>query len=174
MIAWWAMVLACRRHAGLVVLETAASVVDEPAEEVRAVVVGPRYWTEAGGICLEIPQGWSGTTGPPPDVLRLAQDGTGIGFEIRTWTPGADVPPREGFVVSFEDSGGFRTVPILAPGASTRTWQSDDPEAPTIQAWYGELNGSSVEIAGSFPPGRLTEGREVVDPLLRGVCTTWR
>ena len=171
MIGWW-WVLGCPKPAAPEVVAPLPPV--EPTEEARASVVGPRYWTEPGGLCLEIPEGWSGTTGPPPDVLDLTQADTGFGLQIRTWDPGTELPPRQGFTVAFEDPGGFRTVPLLAPGASTRTWQSDAPTGPTIQAWYGEVNGRSVEVAATFPLGRLTEGREVVDPLLRGVCTTWR
>jgi hypothetical protein len=171
MIPGWALVLACRGSHRDTVVPDVRPPAPEAEAEARASVVGPRYWTEPGGLCLEIPEGWSGTTGPPPEVLALTQSGTGFGLEIRTWAAGDALPPREGFRISFEDPGGFRTVPLLAPGAATRTWESDDPTGPTIQAWYGELNGRSVEVAASFPLGRITEGREVVDPLLRGVCT---
>jgi hypothetical protein len=74
--------------------------------------------------------------------------------------------------VVFEDDGQYRTVPLLAPYAATKTWQSDDPLGPILQAWYGSIDHLAIEIAVSLPRGRATEGRAAVDPLLQSICWT--
>jgi hypothetical protein len=141
----------------------------EPSAQ-REPIEGPHYWTEPSGLCLEIPDGWAGTVGPPPLVLELAQRDTGFGLMIRTWPAHEPMPDREGFWLSFEDDGQYRTVPLLAPHAATKTWQSEDPLGPTVQAWYGSIDHLAIEIAVSYPMGRATEGRSVVDPLLQAIC----
>ncbi|MEQ1504376.1 MAG: hypothetical protein ABMB14_19200 [Myxococcota bacterium] len=140
----------------------------------RSPITGPAYWSEPGGLCLEVPAGWTGSTGASPDLLTLVQDRTGFGFEIRGWPVAEPTPPRPGWTVSWEDTGAWRTVPILATATGTRTWQSDEGDGRAIQSWYGPLGDRTVEIAAVYPPGRTIEGRDVIEPLLHALCTTWR
>lgn len=143
----------------------------EPVQQ-RQPIEGPRYWTEPSGLCLEIPDGWSGTTGPPPLVLELVQKETGVGLLVRTWPAQEPMPAHEGYQLVFEDDGQYRSVPLLAPYAASKTWQSDDPLGPTLQAWYGSIDHLAIEVAVTYPLGKATEGRSVVDPLLQGLCWT--
>lgn len=135
----------------------------------RRPIDGPVRWDEPGGLCLDIPEGWSGTSGSPPVLLDLVQADSGFGLAIRTWSPGQTPPLLDGFYVVFEDEGIYRTVPLL-PAAGTRTWASEDPDGPTVQTWYGQLGERIVEIAASCPIDRFTEGRAVIDALVREIC----
>lgn len=138
----------------------------------RAPIKGPSYWTEPGGLCLEVPPGFSGSSGAPPLVLDLAQEG-GFGVQIRVGPAGQPLPERHGFHVLFESPGGsYRSVPVLAPGASSATWGTDDPSGPLVQTWTNDIGGRAVEVAAIYPHGRLTEGELVLEPLLDSVCRT--
>lgn len=139
----------------------------------RTPVAGPRYWSESGGLCMEVPAGWSGTAGPPPLLLELEQAGTGFRFEL-TASPTDRGPDREGLFLLFDDAQAYRAVPILAPDAGSRTWQSLDPAGPTVQSWSNVIGGRWVEVAATYPLGFATEGRSVVEPLFQALCTTWR
>jgi hypothetical protein len=163
-----ALLLGCPKPPAAPPLETPRV----PADEVRRTpVAGPRYWTEGGGLCLEVPVGWTGTTGPAPLLLELEQEGTGFRIEVLAWD-GRDAPAdREGYVVMFDDAGAYRTVPILTPSGS-RTSEALDPGGDSVHAWYAPLNGRLVEVAAVLPAGRATEGLAAVEPVLRALCTT--
>ena len=145
---------------------------DAPATK-RTPIVGPRYWTEPGGLCLEVPPGWTGTAGRPPLLLDIEQPTTGFGFQLRAWPATEAVPPREGYDVLFEDGDGFRTVPILGDDTATRTWLSSDASGAMITSWSGPLGDRIVEVAILTPLGRATEGRRAVGEVVRGLCKTW-
>lgn len=167
-LGWWWLLAACPKPAaGPPPLDGAGL----GPTSVRAPIAGPRYWAEPGGLCLEIPAGWSGTTGPEPHLLIL-EDEDGIRFEV-TATAGPPPDERPGHVSTFADDGSYRTVPILTPSA-TRTWREDAPLGRTVQGWYAPLGGRLVGVEVSYPFGHATDGRDRVDGLLRGLCTTWR
>ena len=70
-----------------------------------------------------------GSTGAAPNLLTLVQDRTGFGFEIRAWPVSGPTPPRAGWTVSWEDTGAWRTVPILATATGTyrNGWMVSEP-----------------------------------------------
>lgn len=166
MIGWW--LIGCPRPPAP--LPVAEPVAGPASPSARAAVDGPRFWTEDGGLCLQVPDGWSGTSGPAPLVLELVQRGTGFRFEVRALDDAVPPPSqRAGFVLQFEDDGSYRTVPVLARAAS-RAWTSVDPGGPMAFAWYGPLDGRTVEVTVILPAGRATEGLAAVEPLLTGLC----
>lgn len=168
MIGWWVWLLGCPKPpSGPPVVGGVA----QGPELARSPIAGPRYWAEPGGLCLEIPDGWSGTIGPEP-LLLVLEDADGVRFQV---TARDALPPdeRPGFTLTFSDDGSYRTVPILTPSA-TRTWQEDAPLGRTLQGWYGEVAGRMVGVEAIYPFGHATNGRDRVDPLLRALCTTWR
>jgi hypothetical protein len=139
----------------------------------RTPILGPRYWSEPGGLCLEVPEGFSGTTGPPPLVLDLAQLGTGFSIQIRVSPAAEPLPDRAGFTVLFDSPGGsYRSVPILAPGAVSRTWLADDPAGPIIRTWSNRLGDRNVEVAAIYPRDRVSAGEQLLEPLLDSMCRT--
>lgn len=139
----------------------------------RTPILGPKYWSEPGGLCLEVPEGFSGTTGPPPLLLDLVQIDTGFGFQIRVGAAEAELPPRPGFSVLFDSPGGsYRSVPILAPGAISRSWIAEGPDGTVVRTWSNRLGERMVEVAAVYPQGRVTEGTDALEPVLESVCRT--
>jgi hypothetical protein len=144
------------------------------AAPIRVPVTGPTYWSEAGGLCLEVPQGYRGTTGPPPDLLELSKGDTGFELEIHVFPPGDPPAERPGFELLFEDRGGYRTIPILGEGSASRSWISVDPDGPMAQSWFGPLGDRTVEVVLVYPHGRAIEGEDALAPIVASLCTTWR
>ncbi len=145
----------------------------QPIER-RNPVRGGEYWTEPGGLCLEVPDAWSGTSGPEPRLLDLVNEPTGVRFEVYAWAEGSPDPAEgPGWVLAFEDDEGYRTVPILSP-ASTATWHTEQDDGPTRQTWSGSLGERSVRVAATYPFGSSVVGRDAVEPLLRALCTTFQ
>lgn len=135
----------------------------------RAAVDGPVTWIMDGApdLCLPIPEGWSGTTGPAPLVLDVANaDGVRVTLSV---SPTGFPSAREGYEVLFEDDGTYRAIPLLG-GGGTRSWQSVDPAGPLVQAWYGTVRGEVVEAAVTYPLGTSTSAGDQVRAMLRGLC----
>jgi hypothetical protein len=124
-------------------------------------------------LCLEVPAGWSGTSGPPPLLLQITQPESGFGLELSTWTS-EPLPPRQGFSLLFDDQSAYRSIPIFPDGALVQSWLADDPTGPMIQTWSGPVGDRMLEVAASYPLGRTTEGELVIQPLIEAICTTWR
>ncbi|MCB9685665.1 MAG: hypothetical protein H6735_11535 [Alphaproteobacteria bacterium] len=141
--------------------------------EVRVAVDGPITWImdREPGLCLPIPSGWSGTTGPAPLVLEIADD---AGRRVELSVSALPFPSqREGYELLFEDDGSYRTVPLLI-GGGTRSWQSVDPYGPLVQAWYGQVGGQEVEVAVTTPLDSATASYDLLHALVAGLCTTGR
>ncbi len=145
----------------------------DPTAARRTPVEGGRYWTEPGGLCLEVPQDWSGTAGPAPHLLSLRHP-SGVALDLYAW-PREQAPSdeRAGWLLVFADDDCYRAVPILTP-SGTATWRLDGEQGPTITAWRAELAGRWVSVEATFPFGEATAGLDVVEPLLKGLCTTFR
>jgi hypothetical protein len=142
-----------------------------PSAAAPLVVTGPSEWSEPGGLCMSIPAGWSGTTGPPPEVLALDAEVGGVHLEVHVLPLGTTpITDRPGLVLAFEDLSSYRTVPLLAP-SSLRSWQPLDPSGPTVMAWWNEVDGRTVAVEATFPNGRSTEGLDRVEPLLEALCS---
>ena len=145
----------------------------EPEGPVRRPVAGGTYWAEPGGLCLEVPEAWSGTSGPAPDLLELVHP-SGVQFDVRSWPSEAEVPPMEAtWRMVFSDPDGYRTVPILTP-ASTATWQHAEQPGPTRQTWAGSVGDRFVRVEATYPFGTNVLGRDLVEPLLESLCTTYQ
>ncbi len=142
---------------------------DAEEREARAVVEGPVTWIMDGhpDLCLPVPEGWSGTTGPAPLVLDVTSaDGVRVTLSV---SAEGFPPEREGFELLFEDEGSYRAIPLLT-GGGTRSWQSVDPTGPLVQAWYGTVREEVVEAAVTFPLGTSTGAGDQVRAMLRGLC----
>lgn len=151
--------------------EAPAPVAPAPSAD-RVPILGPRYWSEPGGLCLDkLPEGFSGTIGPPPVVLDV-QDPDGFGFQIRVGPADEPLPERTGYALLFESTGSYRSVPLLAPNAVSRTWVADPGDGEVIQTWSNRLGNRTVEIAAVYPRGRVTEGEAALAPLLAALCQT--
>ena len=59
-------------------------------------------------------------------------------------------------------------VPLLEPAVSS-TCVSDDPLGPVVQGWYGLLGDRELHVEVIYPAGRVLQGRQVAEPLLRGL-----
>lgn len=134
--------------------------------------VAPGTWTDASGLSLQIPEGWSGQTGPPGSslLLTLKHADTGVQVELWSFASSGEVGPRPrpGCEWMFNDAANHRLVPALTP-AVTATCLSDDPLAPVVQGWYGRVHGREVQVEVIYPAGRVIEGRAVVEPLLESL-----
>lgn len=140
-----------------------------PVVEARLPVTGPVTWRMGGapGLCLAVPPGWTGTTGPPPLVLEI-EDAAGERVALSV-SPAPFPSEREGYQLLFEDDGAYRTVPLLEGGGS-RSWQSVDPYGPFVQAWYGRVGGAEVEVAVTTPLNGATAGYDALHALIRTLC----
>lgn len=163
----------CRKPAPPPVLVDAEAAV-EPGAGLRTPFEGPGYWSEAGGLCLDVAEGWVGDTGPPPHVLSLGHTASGVRFDVRAYPIGGPTPDerRPGFAVVFEDEASYRKVPILFPGG-TRTWAADLPGGVVSQEWFGEVGTRVVYVELTYPHGQMVAGRDLAAPLLSGLCTVW-
>lgn len=169
MPAVWLALTGCPRPPQV---ESVPPPVDPDPDPEPGLITGPRYWSEPGGLCLEVPEGFSGSTGGPPLLLELEQTGTGFALEIRAWPVGEPPPGRPGHTVLFEDPAGYRAVPILGRDAGSRTWIGD-ADGRTVTSWFAPLGDRVVEVSILAPPGRSTEARAALDPLVQALCTTW-
>lgn len=145
-----------------------------PASELRINVDSGGYWTEPGGLCLEVPEDWSGWSGTPPHLLQLRHEDTDTLFEVFAW-PVSMPPPVQGdnWVLEFEDDGGYRTVPILSP-AATATWRSQGPKGRTRTTWTGALGQRRIRVQATFAFGQSVRGLDEVEGLLDALCTTFQ
>ncbi len=139
----------------------------------RLTVDAGGYWSESGGLCLEVPADWSGTTGSPPHVLELRHRDTEIRFDVFVWSADAPEPDMgDEWVLEFEDAGGYRTVPLLSP-AATATWRTREPKGPTRTTWTGAVGDRRVRVQATFAFGQTVQGLDEVETLLQALCTTY-
>ena len=135
-----------------------------PRGPVREPVEGPIPWRGAG-LCLTVPAGWSGTSGPAPQLLDLTHQGTGSKLRLQAWPWGTPMPQeRAGFELVFAPTiANYRTVPLLAPA---RTYTLADAAGELVQGWIGTVDGRLVVVEHQAPFGRTTEGRDAMTTLL--------
>lgn len=138
----------------------------------RTPVPAGASWSEPGGLCLEVPATWSGSSGPPPHLLALSHEGSGVRLDLFAWSTSEPAPdePSEWELVFFDD-GGYRTVPLLSP-SSTSTWATGEPQGPTRQSWSGQLGERTVRVEATYPFDWAVAGRDLVEPLLEALCST--
>jgi hypothetical protein len=144
-----------------------------PVEPLPQEELAPGPWEDPAGILsLVIPQGWTGTSGPPAGSLVLTLDHAASGVEVQVWEFAASGQvgprPRPGCEWMFTDEGRHRLVPALTP-AITATCLGEDPQGQIVQGWYGRVRGREVHVEVLYPAGRIVEGRAVVEPLLEGI-----
>jgi len=141
----------------------------------RSAEVEPgSYWTEPGGLCLEVPEDWGGRSGTPPHVLGLSHPSTRTRFDVYAWPMQEREPPvGDEWTLEFEDPDGYRTVPILSP-AATATWRSRQPKGPTMTTWTGVVGDRRVRVQATFEFGHSVQGLDEVERLLEALCTTFQ
>lgn len=133
----------------------------------RPEVVGPVRWWDATGLCLEVPEGWSGFgKGAKGRLLSLEQSGTGVRFEVLL---GDGVRDRADLIPVRKDAGSYRDIPALGP-AGVESWTSDVPGGPTLHVWLAEVRGTPVRFEARYPFGHTFTGFTAVEGLLRAVC----
>lgn len=157
--------LACKPAPSPEMLEAAAG---RGAQQgpVRERVAGPFRWTGPSNLCLEVPVGWEGTTGPPPQLLELALDDAGT-VRIAVWPWGTPVPQvPDGSSLVFLDEDSYRAVPVLQPAA---TYTLSTADGGLTQGWYGSQDGRVVVVEVSAEPGHTTRARDAATPLLQGL-----
>jgi hypothetical protein len=138
-----------------------------PVEEVRPPVVGPMYWWDATGACLQVPEGWRGLgAGAAGVLLTVVDQQTGVTFEVLTEQAPTDFP---GLVQAFTDVGTYHDLPELRTVA-VETWVSDLPGGETLHVWHAIAGEQPVRLVVRFPFGRIIEGTQRVDLLLAGLC----
>jgi hypothetical protein len=148
--------------------EASAEAPEPNAEALRTSVVGPAPWA-GEGLCLAVPSGWSGTAGPPPEVLDLLAEGGSPRLTVQVLPLGAlPTADPEVFVLAFEDLASYRTVPLLTP-SSLRSWRPIEPTGPERMVWWGEVSGRTVAVEATFQHARTTEGLDLVQPLLEAL-----
>ncbi|MCB9678391.1 MAG: hypothetical protein H6737_25030 [Alphaproteobacteria bacterium] len=127
--------------------------------------VGPGRWV-GGGLSLFVPPGWSGLQGPPPRLLRIEHEVTGVGLELLVFPEPLDAPrPVEGEECGFVDTQRFRAVPVLGT-SHTATCTGDDR---TRQVWWGPWEGRELHVEAQYPPGRMIQGRQTLAPMLESI-----
>ncbi|MEN0062480.1 MAG: hypothetical protein AAGA48_10040 [Myxococcota bacterium] len=142
--------------------------------ERRVNVDAGGYWSEPGGLCLEVPENWSGWSGAPPHLLQLQHRDTQTQLDVFAWPEGAPEPPfGEQWVLEFADDDGYRTVPILSP-AATATWRTKDPKGQTRTTWTGAIGARAVRVQATFAFGQSVQGLDEVEALLEALCTTFQ
>lgn len=153
------------------VLENGASQdnAGEPGEP-----VGPGPWQEPGGLRMIVPEGWSGRTGPAGSslLLSITHAATGVQLELWAFEFSGDIGPRPRPHCEwmFVDAASHRAVPALTP-AVTATCVSEDPLAPVVQGWYGRVRDREIHLEVVYPPGRVVEGRQLVEPVLASLTS---
>ena len=175
--AWLALGLglacasACRHPVDPAVLPAP---VDGPAaveaEEPVALLEPGDRWS-ADGVCLVLPRSWRGSV-PAEGLGTLHHEQTGVSVTVRSYDP--DEPPdaeREGFTLTFEDQSAYRKIALFEDGG-TRTWTSNAPGGPTLQAWFGRVGGRCIELEVQLPFGKAIEGTRAVEGLLAALSTT--
>lgn len=151
-------------------------VLDEQDTDAEAggAPVEPGPWQGSGGLRLTVPDGWSGRTGPEGSSLLLTviHDETGVQLEVWAFELSGPVEPRPRPACDwmFTDRASHRLVPALTP-AITATCVSDELDSPVVQGWYGRVRDREVHVEVVYPPGRVVEGRMVVEPLLAGITS---
>ena len=144
------------------------------AEARRVTIKSGAYWTEPGGLCLQVPADWRGWSGTPPHVLSLSHDSTVTRLDVFAWPTGSPEPPMEqAWVLEFADPDGYRTVPILSP-AATATWRTRERKGPTRSTWTGVVGDRQVRVQATFEFGRSVQGLDEVESLLTTLCTTFQ
>lgn len=130
---------------------------------------GPAHWSEGpGGLCWDVPEGWIGGADLGPQVaLSHAESGLVVRLGADRW-PGERFADPPGMERSFEDSGAYRSVPLLFP-AATATWRGPDGAGPTVIRWWGRVADRRVWVEVVAPDGTLLRS-DLIDPVLRGVC----
>ncbi|MEM6931483.1 MAG: hypothetical protein AAF602_31425, partial [Myxococcota bacterium] len=129
----------------------------------RLTVDGGSYWTEPGGLCLEVPDDWGGTSGSAPHLLALRHVSTDTEFDVFAWA--SDLPePQMGdaWLLEFEDADGYRTVPILSP-AATATWRTRQSKGRTRTTWRGAVGKRRVRVQATFAFGQSVQGLDEVE-----------
>ncbi|HHO52800.1 MAG TPA: hypothetical protein ENK18_18475 [Deltaproteobacteria bacterium] len=161
--------LSCPRSAPPPVAPVPQAPVEDDAP--RRTDVGAGAWSEPGGLCLEVPPSWEGTSGPPPHLLALRHAPSGVRLDLFAWSAAQQAPDPGDWELVFSDDGGYRTVPLLSP-SSTATWATSEPQGPTRQTWSGQLGQRRVQVAATYPFDWSVAGRDLVEPLLEALCST--
>jgi len=136
--------------------------------------VDPGPWQEPRGLRMVVPEGWSGRTGPTGSslLLSIAHTASGVQLELWAFEISGDIGPRPrpNCEWMFVDPASHRAVPALTP-AVTATCVSEDLLAPVVQGWYGRILGREIHLEVVYPPGRVVEGRQVVEPVLASLTS---
>ena len=172
-VLWWCLLGCPHPPPPPIPVEVSRTPLPEPTEVPRRPVDPGSYWTEAGGLCLEVPDGWSGTAGAPPALLRLVHNQTEVRFEVFVWSSPSRAPTcRRG------GGCGSRTMTATAPYRSLACKHSHvgsgNPARPDPSTWSGSVGGRQVEVAATYPFGASVRGRDLVEPLLEALCTTYQ
>ncbi len=156
----------CRKKAP----EAGESLVIDRQEEVqqaRPEVIGPIRWWDKTGLCLEIPEGWSGAgRGPNGTLLTLERAESGVRFGIYE---ASFKPERTDLVRVFQDQGTYRDIPALGD-TGVETWTSDVPGGPSMQVWLAEVRGVPIRVEARYPFGHGFTGMAETESLLRALC----
>lgn len=164
MITLW-LLLACGRKAPP---PTQLDWGDAPptGSAMRSDVIGPTAF-EGAGLCLDLPTGWSGTSGPPPHLLEIHDAQQLVTLRLQVWPWGTRLPQdRPGFELIFSDAGGYR---ILHRFGLADTYTLGSADGLLVQGWTVPYEGRVVvtEFAATF--GHHTLGLEAVERLLAGL-----
>ena len=162
------MLLACSMRGALPPVGAPQAIQAAPAAP-----IGPGH-VSAGGLEVDVPEGWSGEPGPPGSglVLWVVSEKVGTRVELWVFARGSGPPnprPRPGCVRVFLDEvGTHRAVPGLGSSRAA-SCVSEDPTGPVVQGWYVASGSREAHVEVVHPAGRAVEGRAEVEPLLQSV-----
>ncbi len=160
------VVLCCVRSAPPAQLGPDQGLPGGPVEVMRRSVTGP-VPIDVEGWCLDVPNGWSGSSGGAPALFRLVDDSTGAEVSLWSWPASEVIPaPRAGFDLAFYDADTYRFPPSLAP---TATYTLVNAEGEVVQGWTSLVGGRNIVVEVQALFGRTTISRDRAEGLLMGL-----
>lgn len=140
-------------------------------------LVEPGRWRDPEtGLGIEVPDGWTGRTGPTGATLRLTLEQERSGVQLEVWAferSGPPTPrPRPGCQRVYRDPAGRHGgVPVLGP-VTVATCLPEDPSGLLVQGWYGAVGRHEVHLEAGFPPGTAYSARADLEAVVRTL--SWR
>ena len=134
----------------------------------RPEVLGPVHWWHTSGLCLDVPEGWTGEgTDGSTRLLSLVSTNSGVRVEMARQSGG--LLDRTGLEPLFEGRASYRDLPALGH-VSVQTWIDQTDAGRTLQVWSRGSGPDTLTIEALYPSGWLVRGRQEVDDLLRNLC----
>jgi hypothetical protein len=163
---------ACHRTVGPAgPTEAPVLLVEAPEDERAGGLQSGDLWS-GGGLCLVLPEAWSG--GVPEGGAQATLHHTPSGVTVSVFVLEGREPTdvlRPGYTLTFEDNSAYRKLAVFEDGG-TRTWTSDAPGGPTLKAWYGTVATQCFMLEFLLPFGRAIEGTHAVEELLTAISTS--